>query len=146
MKKFTCLDPNYEERVRHDFAQQGLMELLGAHIDNLSPGNCAVHLPFRSGVSQQHGFFHAGATAAVADVAGACASFTLMPANASVLTVEFKINFLAKAAGELLVASGEVKRAGKNLYVCSIDISCVQNGQASLCATALQTTYCWMEP
>ncbi len=92
---FATPDPNYAERCRTSFARQGAMTLLGATIEALAPGHCVIELPFRTDLAQQHGYFHAGITSAIADSAGGYAGLTLFPANAEVLTVEFKINLIA---------------------------------------------------
>lgn len=73
---------------------------LGARITHIAPGRVHITLPSRPEVTQQHGYFHAGATSAIADSAGGYAAFTLFPENTSVLTVEYKINLLAPAGGE----------------------------------------------
>lgn len=85
------------ERVRSSFALQGLMAHLGAELTDVAPGRVVIRLPFRDELTQQNGFFHAGATSAIADSAGGYAGLTLFPAGSSVLTVEYKINLLAPA-------------------------------------------------
>ena len=64
----------------------------------------------RPAISQQHGFVHAGAVSAIADSAAGYAALSLMPASAGVLTTEFKINLIAPAAGDRIVARGRVAR------------------------------------
>src|SRR5512141_2613880 len=93
----------YEARVRDSFARQGAMKLIGAAITEVAPGYCAIALLPRPDLSQQHGYVHAGIVSAIVDSAGGYAGFTLFPVGASVLSVEFKINLLAPAAGERLV-------------------------------------------
>jgi uncharacterized protein (TIGR00369 family) len=104
---FQPRDPRFEERVRQSFARQGAMALLGASLERVAPGRCEIHLPYRDAVSQQHGFFNGGIIATVADSAAGYAGFSLMPADTTVLTIEFKTNFLAPAQGgrETLVAT-----------------------------------------
>jgi uncharacterized protein (TIGR00369 family) len=99
-------------------------------------------MPFRAELSQQHGFFHAGMIATIADSAGGYAAFTLFPAEAGVLTVEFKLNLLAAADGELAVAQGEVIRSGRTLTVCRIDAFVEKQGKRTHCATGTQTLMC----
>ena len=101
---FVPADPAFEQRTRASFARQGAMAHLGASLDVVLPGHVEISLPFRAQLSQQHGFFHAGVTSTIADSAGGYAGFTLFPADASVLTVEFKINLLAPARGDRLTA------------------------------------------
>ncbi len=90
-------DPDWEVKVRDSFARQSLMQTIGAKIAALAPGTCEIELPYRRDLCQQHGFLHAGITTTIADSAAGYAAFSLMPPGASVLTVEFKVNFMAPA-------------------------------------------------
>jgi uncharacterized protein (TIGR00369 family) len=137
--RFTPPDPNYAARVAASFARQGIMGLLGARISRIEPGLCEIQLPYRPDLTQQHGFFHAGVTSTIADSAGGYAGFTLFPADSSVLTVEFKINLLAPADGDLLIATGRVIRAGRTLTVCEFDVEVEKAGRRTACAHGLQT-------
>jgi uncharacterized protein (TIGR00369 family) len=103
--------PDIEARVRASFARQRVMRTLGAELAVIGPGRVEIELPFREDLTQQHGFIHAGIVSAIADSACGYAAFTLMPARAAVLTVEFKINLLAPAKGERLVARARAVRA-----------------------------------
>jgi uncharacterized protein (TIGR00369 family) len=136
---FVPEDAGFAERIRSSFSRQGLMRTLGAELSEVRPGSCEIRLPFREGLSQQHGFFHAGATSAIADSAGGYAAYSLMGAGDSVLSVEYKINLLAPARGELLIARGEVVRAGRTLSVCRVDVAARHEGVETLCATMQQT-------
>ncbi|MDB5363427.1 MAG: hypothetical protein JWO51_4724 [Rhodospirillales bacterium] len=136
---FTPPDPNYAARVAASFARQGIMGLLGARITRIEPGLCEIRLPYRPDLSQQHGYFHAGVTSTIADSAGGYAGFTLFPSDSAVLTVEFKINLLAPADGDLLIAVGQVIRAGRTLTVCQFDVEVEKAGKRSVCAHGLQT-------
>ena len=104
-------------KIRDSFARQGLMATLSARIDLLAPGRVVLSLPIASGVSQQHGYAHAGASFALGDSAAGYAALTLMPEEAEVLTVEMKINLVAPAAGHRLIAEGEVIKPGRRLTV-----------------------------
>ena len=95
-----------QERVRSSFAKQGLMTTLGATLGSVSPGMVEIALSPHPAISQQHGFVHAGAVSAIADTAAGYAALTLMPADTGVLTTEFKINLLAPAEGERILARG----------------------------------------
>ncbi len=139
---FVPQDPAFATRVRTSFARQGAMAHLGAELTRVQPGHVEISLPFREQVSQQHDFFHGGITATIADSAGGYAAYSLMPADASVLTVEYKINLLAPARGERLVARGRVKRPGRTLTVTEVDVFAVRDGVETLCATMLQTLMC----
>ena len=135
-------NPNFEARVRDSFARQGIMDLIGARLTRVEPGLVEIELPYRADLTQQHGFFHAGITSTIADSAGGYAAFSLMPAEASVLTTEFKINLLAPAEGELLRALGRVVRPGRLLTVCEVDVFTLKDGAAKLCAKLLETLMC----
>ena len=135
-------NPDFEECVRDSFSRQGIMELIGARLTRVEPGLVEIELPYRADLTQQHGFFHAGITSTIADSAGGYAAFSLMPAEASVLTTEFKINLLAPAEGELLRAVGRVVRPGRLLTVCEVDVFAVKDGAAKPCAKLLETLMC----
>ena len=136
---FEPADPDFEERVRDSFQRQGIMELIGAELSLVAPGQVEIELPFRDDLTQQHGFFHAGATSTVADSAGGYAAFSLFPREASVLTVEYKINLVAPAQGERLRAVGRVLRPGRTLPLCDLEVFAVEAGGSKLCAKGLQT-------
>ena len=142
MSGFTPADDDFEARVLASFGRQKIMDLLGAAVTRVEPGEVEIELPFRDDLTQQHGFFHAGVTSTIADSAGGYAAFSLFPADASVLTTEFKINLLAPADGELLRAVGRVVKPGRTLTVCDVDVFAVKNGQAKPCAKLLQTLMC----
>ena len=98
------------------------MRTIGARLVSVAPGNVVIEWPFRSDLIQQHGFLHAGVVAAVADSACGYAALSLMPRGVAVLSVEFKVNLLAPAAGELFRAVGNVVRAGRTLTVCGAEV------------------------
>ena len=110
-----------EERVRASFARQGLLATLGARVTHVVPGEVDVELAFDERLTQQHGYLHAAALTAALDSACGYAALTLMPEEAAVLSVEFKVNLLAPAAGERFLARGRVVRAGRTLTVCRGD-------------------------
>ncbi|MFF8913243.1 PaaI family thioesterase [Streptomyces sp. NPDC015032] len=112
---------------------------LGARLTHIGPGCVHIALPSRPEVTQQHGYFHAGATSAVADSAGGYAAFTLFPENTEVLTVEYKINLLAPALGDRIEAVGTVLKSGRTLTVCNLEVSGVQDGRRKLVANGQQT-------
>jgi uncharacterized protein (TIGR00369 family) len=101
------------------------MATLGATLERIDAGAVEIRLPVKPHISQQHGFVHAGAIAAIADSACGYAAFTLMGADSGVLAVEFKINLLAPGAGDYLLAKGRVIRAGRTLTVCQADVVAV---------------------
>lgn len=132
-------DPEVQARIRDSFDRQGLMRLLGARLGHIGPGTVHIVLPSRPEVSQQHGFVHAGATSAIADSAGGYAALTLFPQGSEVLTVEYKINLVAPAAGEHLEAVGTVRRSGRTLTVCQLDVFGITDQTRTLVATGQQT-------
>ncbi len=136
---FEPADAGYERRTRESFAKQGAMAHLGAVLERVQPGRVEISLPYRDELSQQHGFFHAGIVATVADSAGGYAAYTLFPADAGVLTVEFKVNLMAPADGERVVATGRVIRSGRSITVASFDVHVEKAGRRTHCATGLQT-------
>ncbi len=138
-------DPAWDTRVRESFAKQGAMRFLGATIAELSPGNCTIALPFRDELAQQHGYFHAGITSAIADSAGGYAALTLFPANSEVLTVEFKVNLIAPAQTGTLVAEASVVRSGRTLTICTVDV-CVQRGDERVPVALMQQTLIRIDP
>lgn len=142
MLKFTAADADFEERVRESFARQQLMHTLGARLTRVEPGIVEIELPYRTNLTQQHGFLHAGVVASVLDSACGYAAFTLMPADAAVLSVEFKVNLLAPARGDRLLARAEVKRAGRTVTVCTADAFAFTGEQSKVVATMLATMMC----
>ncbi|HEU4725179.1 MAG TPA: PaaI family thioesterase [Candidatus Eisenbacteria bacterium] len=114
-------NPDYERLVRESFEAQSVMRTFGARLTRVAPGEVDIELPYRETLTQQHGFLHAGVITAVIDSACGYAAFSLMPAGAGVLSVEFKVNLLAPAKGETLIARGRVLRAGRTITVCQGD-------------------------
>lgn len=137
--EFTPLDPDFERRVRASFARQAAMGLIGATMTAVEPGRCTIELPARADLTQQHGFVHGGIVAMIADSAGGYAAFTLMPADASVLTVEYKINMLAPAKGERLIATGCVVKPGRTLSIVRADVFASDGARETLVAAMQQT-------
>jgi uncharacterized protein (TIGR00369 family) len=123
-----------EARLRGSFAKQGLMQLFGASITRIAPGQVEISLAPKPELSQQHGFVHGGALTAIADSAAGYAALSLMPANRGVLTTEMKINFLAPAAGDHIVARGKVLKAGRTLSLVQTEIVAVTTNQERLIA------------
>src|SRR5437762_6562613 len=131
-KAFVPIDPDYEARVRASFGRQGAMRLIGARLSALRPGYCAIELPFRDDLTQQHGYVHAGIIGAIVDSAGGYAGFTLFPEDSSVLTIEFKLNLLAPAAGDRLVAQGHVVKPGRTLALTRGEVFAEPDGKPTL--------------
>lgn len=132
-------DPHFAERVRASFARQNAMALIQATLPVVEHGYTEIHLPHWSGVEQQHGFVHGGAVGMIADSAAGYAAMTVVPASASVLTVEYKMNLVAPADGEKLIARGKVVRPGRTLIVTQAEVFALKDGQETLCALMQQT-------
>ena len=132
------LDAATVARVRESFARQGAMATLGAELTDVAAGRVVIALPIEPRVSQQDGFVHAGVVVAALDSACGYAALTLLD-DAEVLTVELKVNLLAPAGGDRLVAEGEVIRAGRTLTVCRGDGYAEQGSERVHVATMLAT-------
>jgi uncharacterized protein (TIGR00369 family) len=129
---------DYQERIRSSFARQGLMRTLGATLGNVAPGLVEIVLRPDPAISQQHGFVHAGALSAIADSAG-YAALSLMPPGRGVLSTEYKINLVAPAVGDRIVARGRVVKAGRTLTVAQTDVFAESDGQEKLIALLTAT-------
>jgi len=132
-------DPRYAERVAASFAKQALMETIGARLLRVAPGAVDIALEVAPKVSQQHGFVHAGALSTIADSACGYAALSLLPPGVGVLTVEFKVNLLAPAAGDRLVAEGRVVKAGRTLTVAQAEVHAEAAGTRRLGALLTAT-------
>lgn len=133
------LDADIVARVRASFARQGAMATLGAELAHVAAGRVAIALPVEPRLSQQDGFLHAGVVVAVLDSACGYAALTLMPEDAEVLSVEFKVNLLAPASGDRVLAEGEVVRAGRTLTVCRGEAYAEEGAERTHVATMLAT-------
>lgn len=129
----------YEARVRRSFSRQGAMRLIGATMTEVAPGYCAIELVPRPELTQQHGYVHAGIVSTIVDSAGGYAGFTLFPEDSSVLTVEFKLNLLAPAGGDRLVAEGFVVKPGRTLAITRGEVHAEKGGTRTLVALMQQT-------
>ena len=136
---YTPAFAGYAERVRASFARQGAMTLLGAKLVTIEPGFCAIALVPRAEIAQQHGYVHAGIVGAIVDTAGGYAGFSLFPEDSSVLTVEFKLNLLAPAGGDRLVAEGRVIKPGRTLAITQGEVYAERGGKRTLVALMQQT-------
>jgi uncharacterized protein (TIGR00369 family) len=134
-------DASLHERIRRSFERQGLMAHLGARLTEVSPGQVRMELPARTELTQQHGYLHGGAVAALADSAGACAALTLLPEGLEVLTTGYAIDYLAPARGAVLEAVATVLKSGRTLTVCRIEVHshAHDGGRVRLVAAVQQT-------
>ena len=136
---FEPSDPDFKARVEQSFAEQAVMRLIDASMTAVEPGRVAIELPYRADLCQQDGFIHAGISSTIMDSACGYAAFTLMPADARVLTIEFKINLLAPAAGERFRAVGQVRKPGRSVFVAESELHAVSGGEDKLVATMVGT-------
>ncbi len=136
---FEPSHPDFENRVRRSFSRQGFMTLIGAELVDVRPGYCEIHVGFKEELTQQHGFFHAGVIGTIADNSAGYAAFSLMPADSSVLTVEYKLNLMAPGDGDLLIGRARVIKPGRTLTISRADVFVVKNGVEKQCATSLVT-------
>lgn len=130
---------NFEERVQASFAQQRVMQTIGATLTQVAAGKVEIELPFRDDLTQHHGFLHAGIVTTIVDSACGYAALTLMPACASVLTIEYKVNFLSPAIGERMIARGRVTKPGRTIMVCAGDVFALKDGKEKQIVTMLAT-------
>jgi uncharacterized protein (TIGR00369 family) len=132
-------NPEVAARIQASFGKQAFMTTLGARLTHVAPGEVEIELPVSPHLCQQHGFVHAGAVSSIADSAAGYAALTTMPAGAGILTAEFKINLLAPAAGERLIARGKVVKAGRTLTLAMAEVFAEANGTSKLCALLTAT-------
>ena len=132
-------DPAFEARVRESFGRQRLMESIGARLRRVGPGEVEIEAPVREDLSQQHGYLHAGVVTALLDSACGYSALSVSPPGTEVLSVEFKVNFLAPASGAAVVARGRVMRAGRSITVCAGDAVVTDGNRETTVATMLAT-------
>lgn len=136
-------NPRFAEDIKGSFAQQSIMSLIGAELALAEPGIVEIALPYRADLGQQNGFLHAGIVTTIADSAAGYAAYSLMPAGAGVLSVEFKVNLLRPARGKSFLARAEVIKPGKTLTVVRADVFGISEaGDRALIATLLGTMIC----
>lgn len=139
MTKFVTRDPNFAERVQRSFARQTMMATLGANLIQVGPGAVQIGLPIAPHILQQHGFVHGGAVTSIPDSAAGYAALTLMEEGFGILAVEFKVNLLAPAQGDRLVAEGKVVRPGRTLTVSQAEVYAERAGGRELVALLTAT-------
>jgi len=137
--KFMPRDPDFEKRVRASFERQRFMATIGATLTRVEPGEVEIELKHRDDLVQQHGYLHAGVLATAADSACGYAALTLMPIGAAVLSVEFKVNMLAPAAGTRFLARGRVIKPGRTVTVVWGEVVSVDGDEEKLVTTMVGT-------
>jgi len=132
-------NPDFAECVTASFDKQTAMHLIRATLPVVEHGRTEIHVPHWDGIEQQHGFVHGGVVGMIADTAAGYAAMTMVPSSASVLTVEYKLNLVAPADGEKLIARGQVVRPGRTLIVTKAEVFAIKAGKETLCALMQQT-------
>ena len=136
-------NPSFAEEIKQSFSKQTIMSLIGAELSRVEPGIVEITLPYRADLAQHHGFLHAGVVTTIADSACGYAAYSLMPPKSEVLSVEFKVNLLRPAKGEVFLALAEVIKSGKTLTVARADVFGLdQSGRRELVAIMLGTMMC----
>jgi uncharacterized protein (TIGR00369 family) len=136
-------NPSFADDIKQSFAKQTMMNLIGAELTRVEPGIVEISLPYRADMTQQHGYLHAGIVTTIADTASGYAAYSLMPPGAEVLSVEFKVNLLRPAQGEMFRALAEVVKSGRTLTVVRADVFGInRDGERELVATMLATMMC----
>ena len=116
------------------------MQPLDVRLLRAERGLVELAMPYSEQVAQQQGGFHGGAMGALADIAGGYAGLTVLPEGMEIVTVEYKINFLASFQGGEVRATGRVLKGGKRIVVTSAEVVHVDEaGQVSACAVMQQT-------
>jgi uncharacterized protein (TIGR00369 family) len=137
--QFEPRDPDFETRVKQSFSEQKVMQTINASLAAVEAGRVEIEIPYQLELTQQDGFIHAGISSTIMDSACGYAAFTLMPAEARVLTIEFKINLLAPAAGDHFRAVGQVRKPGRSVFVAEAELFAGSDGTDKLIATMTGT-------
>lgn len=132
-------DPGYVQRVRASFERQAAMKTIGASLGAIEPGRVLIELPHSPALTQQHGFLHAGMIATALDSACGYAAFTLMPADAGILTIEYKINLVAPGKGQRFRMEGAVIKPGRTITLVEGRAFAIDEGREKLIATMTAT-------
>lgn len=140
MKATIQTGTDYEERVRSSFARQVVMSTIGAELTSVTPGIVEIEMPYSKALTQQHGFLHAGIISTALDSACGYAAYSLMPPDAAVLTIEFKLNMLSPGKGERFLFRGSVTKPGRTIIVADGQAYAYSaDGEARLIATMTAT-------
>jgi uncharacterized protein (TIGR00369 family) len=139
MTKIHASNPAFADEIRASFAKQAIMSLIGGELTRIEPGVVEITLPYRADLTQQNGYVHAGIVTTIADSACGYAAYSLMPPDSDVLAVEFKVNLLRPAKGEIFVARADVIKPGKTLTVVRADVVARDGDQQTLVTTMLGT-------
>lgn len=132
-------DPEFEKKIRNSFQYQGTMHHLGGTLEDVKLGYVEIHLPDSEKTRQQHGLFHGGIVATVADSVSGYATYTVLDPGEECVSAEFKINFIYPARGDKLIARGSVIKVGRTLVIAEATVSIVKDGKETDCAIMLHT-------
>ncbi|NVP54695.1 PaaI family thioesterase [Mycoplana rhizolycopersici] len=136
----TDLPPaDFRERITRSFGRQPAMGLIGAQLTRVEHGTVEIELPFDEKLTQQHGFLHAGVISAALDSACGYAAYTVIDAEASILTIEFKVNLMSPGRGDWFLFRGEVTKPGSNIIVADGRAYSITDGPAKLIASMTGT-------
>jgi uncharacterized protein (TIGR00369 family) len=138
-RSFKPAHDGYVERVTNSFNRQEVMKTLQVSLVSIRPGEVELEFPYQPQLTQQHGFIHAGVVSTVLDSACGYAAFSLMPEEAAVLTIEFKVNLLAPASGERFLARAKVKKPGRNITVADGELFAINRDTPKLVASMTGT-------
>ena len=130
---------DFRERIRQNFARQAAMHTIGAELTRVEHGMVEIELPFDEKLTQQHGFLHAGIISAALDAACGYAAYSVIDPDASILTIEFKVNLMSPGRGERFLFRGEVTKPGSNIIVADGRGYAVSDGPAKLIASMTGT-------
>lgn len=139
MNQWQAPDPDFRARVQDSFQRQPFMQTLNIALVSIEAGYCELRIPYKTEFTQQHGYFHAGVIATIADNSAGYAAYSLMQDSSSPLTVEFKINLLSPGQGDYLLAKSWVIKNGRTLKICQAEVFNEIDGEQSLCAVATVT-------
>jgi len=142
LEQFEPKDKNYKSKVEESFNRQEVMRTINASLSKIEPGKVEIELQYSPEITQQHGFVHAGIVSTVIDTACGYAALSLMPEDAGVLSIEFKVNLLAPAKGELFKATGVVRKPGKTIVVTEGELIAYNGDAEKLVATMVATMMC----
>lgn len=130
------VDPgDFRERVQKSFGRQAFMTTLGAELTRVEHATVEIEMPFDARLTQQHGFLHAGVISAALDAACGYAAYTIIDPEASILTIEFKVNLLSPGRGERFLFRGEITKPGSTIIVADGRAYALTNGPAKLIAS-----------
>ncbi len=131
------------DRDRLDYlmkdAVQGFTRYLGLVPLSLKPGEFVTRIRLQKKHFQQDGFAHAGLIATIADHTAGYASFSLVPADRRILTIEYKINYFQPADGDYLECHGKVTKPGRNILFTEAEVYSIKGKSRKLVARAMHT-------